>query len=180
MNELGSKLRSLRKDRGLSLVQLCSQAECSPSYLSMVENGKVDPSISRLKKIADALKVTIVDLFQNHKDQKVVIRRTERLRGEIARSKTEIEILIQHNPKNQLDARVAIIKPDGSSNGYYNHPGEEFGLVLSGTFELTIDGVIYALEKGDSFYFESHRNHSFRNPGTEDAVVVWVNHPPSW
>lgn len=180
MKELGTKLRSLRKERGLSLVQLCGQVKCSPSYLSMVENGKVDPSISRLKKITDALDVTIVDLFQNSNDRKIVIRRNERPRGEITRSKTEIEMLIQSNPDNQLDARVATIHPDGCSNGYYRHPGEEFGLVLSGTFELTIDGVIYTLEKGDSFYFESPRNHSFRNPGTEDAVIVWVNHPPSW
>ena len=170
----------MRKERGLSLVQLCDQAGCSPSYLSMVENGKVDPSVSRLKKITDALEVTLIDLFQNNNDQKVVVRKNERVRGEIVKSKTEIEILIQRNPKNQLDARVAIIKPGGSSNGYYHHPGEEFGFVLSGPFELIIDGKIYTLDEGDSFYFESPRNHAYRNPGSENAVVLWVNHPPSW
>ena len=34
---------------------------------AMDENGKIDPGISRLKKIADGLNVTIIDIFQeNH------------------------------------------------------------------------------------------------------------------
>jgi transcriptional regulator with XRE-family HTH domain len=180
MKELGLKLRSLRKERMFSLVRLSELAGCSPSYLSMVENGKVDPSISRLKRIADALDVTIVDLFHKDTNQNVVLRKKNRLRGEIPRSKTDIEILIPRIPDKQLDARLATIHPGGSSLGNYKHPGEEFGLVLKGIFELSVNGTIYKLDEGDSFYFKSTSNHNFRNPGNEDTIVLWVNHPPSW
>jgi transcriptional regulator with XRE-family HTH domain len=180
MEELGLKLRSLRKERGLSLVRVSEPAGCTPSYLSMVENGKVDPSISRLKRIAEALGITIVDLFQKDTDHKVVMRKKDRIKGEIPRSKTDIEILIPRIDDKQLDARLAIIHPGGSSRGNYKHPGEEFGLVLKGIFELSVDGTIYKLDEGDSFYFKSTSNHNFSNPSTEDTVVLWVNHPPSW
>ena len=173
-------MRALRKAKGLSLVQLCQRAGTSPSYLSMVENGKVDPSVSRLKRIAEGLDITIVDLFQTQQSHKVVIRKEDRVCVEFPKSKTEIEILIPPIPEKLMDARLAIIHPGGSSEGDYRHAGEEFGLILKGTLELSIDGMTYQLKEGDSFYFQSIRNHRFKNLEKEDTVVVWVNHPPSF
>ena len=180
MDQLGFKLRSLRKKRNLSLKQLGVRVNCSPSYLSMVENGKVDPGISRLKKIADGLDVTIVDLFQTQISQKVVIRKEDRIHAKFQRSKTKIEILVPQLPEKLMDARIATVYPGGSSEGDYRHPGEEFGLILAGKLELTIDGAVYELGEGDSFYFSSTRNHRFRNIGQENTQVVWVNTPASW
>jgi len=180
VDQLGHKLRSLRKKRGLSLKKLGERIDCSPSYLSMVENGKVDPGISRLKKIADGLDVTIVDLFQKQDGQEVVIRKEDRIHAEFHRSKTKIEILVPQLSNKLIDARIATIYPGGSSEGDYRHPGEEFGLILKGRLDLTIDGDFYELREGDSFYFSSNRNHRFRNPGKEDTMVVWVNTPASW
>jgi len=180
MEPLGPKLRSLRKARKLSLKQLAERAGCSPSYISMVENNKVDPGVSRLKKIADALELTIVDLFSAQTGQRHIIRKEERIKAEFSGSKTRIEILVPQLLNKAMDARVAVIYPGGSSEGDYRHPGEEFGLVLKGELELSIDGVNHLLKEGDSFYFESTRKHRFRNPGNDDTCVVWVNHPPSW
>ena len=180
MDHLGGKLRFLRKSKNLSLKELADRANCSPSYLSMVENGKVDPGISRLKRIADGLEITIVDLFQTETSQKVVVKNHERISAEFPRSKTKIEILIPQSAENQLDARLATIYPGGNSEGDYRHPGEEFGLVMKGILDLVIDGVTYKLVEGDSFHFSSSRNHRFSNPGDQETLVVWVNYPPSF
>jgi transcriptional regulator with XRE-family HTH domain len=180
MDLLGPKLKSLRKSKNLSLKQLAERSGCSPSYISMVENNKVDPGVSRLKKIADALEMTIVDLFSTQAGERLIIRKDERIKAEFSGSKTRIEILVPQLPQKEMDARLAVIYPGGNSEGDYRHPGQEFGLVLKGSLLLSIDGIDYVLAEGDSFYFESMRNHRFRNPGEEDTVVVWVNHPPSW
>jgi transcriptional regulator with XRE-family HTH domain len=180
MEHVGTKLRELRRVKNLSLKQLAHRSGCSSSYLSMIENGKVDPGISRLKKIADGLEVTLVDLFQNQSDAKVVIRKYERIQGEFRGSRTKIQILVPQIPGKQMDARLAIVSPGGGSEGDYQHPGEEFGLVLAGSLRLTVGGATYHLAKDDSFYFSSTQSHSFENAGDEDAIVVWVNHPASW
>ena len=185
MDNLGAKLRSLRKTKNLSLKQLASRVACSPSYVSMVENGKVDPGISRLKRIADGLEITIVDLFQAHtnqltNDQEIIVRKQERVQAEFPRSRTRLEILVPQLSRKQMDARLAIIQPGGDSGGEYKHPGEEFGLLLVGILELTIGGVKYELFEGDSFYFDSNRDHRYRNPGDKDTMVVWINHPPTF
>ena len=180
MEHIGSKLRELRKVRSLSLKKLSALTGCAPSYLSMVENGKIDPGISRLKRIAEGLDVTIIDLFQEKSTGKVVIRRHERIQAEFKSSKTRIEILVPPIPEKQIDARLAYIAPGGSSDGYYRHPGEEFGLVLKGSLEITIGGGVYHLAEQDSFYFSSTQNHRFENVSKEETVVLWVNHPASW
>ena len=180
MEHIGSKLRKLRKLKRLSLKKLSDLTGCAPSYLSMVENGKIDPGISRLKRIADGLEVTIVDLFQDNSNGKVVMRRNERIQAEFSSSKTRIEILVPPIPDKQMDARLAYIAPGGSSDGEYRHPGEEFGLILKGSLELTVGGVPYHLNEQDSFYFSSTQNHHFENISEEETVVLWVNHPASW
>lgn len=180
MESLGDKLRNLRKAQGLSLKKVAARIGCSPSYLSMVENSKLDPSISRLKKIAEGLGSTIVELFQEPDGGDVVMRSRRRPRASFGRSKLRIEILVPPVPHKTLDARLAIVGPGGGSEGDYQHPGEEFGLVLEGSLDLTVEGVTHKLAQGDSFYFHSPREHRFTNPGDEDCVVLWVNHPPSW
>lgn len=180
MDQLGQKLRHLRKERGLSLKQLAETVGCSASYLSMVENEKLNPSVSRLKQIAEGLGSTIIELFQEPRRPEVVIRRAERPRVAFPGSRLKIEILAPQNPTKAMDARLAIVAPGGGSEGDYRHSGEEFGLVLSGTLELTVEGVTYQVHEGDSFYFQSTKDHRFRNAGQREALVVWVNHPPSW
>jgi len=180
MDNLGLKLRDLRKFRKLSLKQLAERTGCATSYLSMVENGKIDPGISRLKKIADGLDVTIIDIFQENHHSRVVTRKHERIQADFPKSRTKIEMLVPQIAGRQIDARMAIIAPGGSSDGDYSHPGEEFGLLLQGKLALTVGGVTYNLNEGDSFYFSSTQNHRFKNTGREEAFVVWVNHPASW
>jgi len=180
VEELGKRLRALRKARGLSLRALAEIVGCSASYLSMVENAHIDPSISRLKRIAEGLGTTISGLFQDEASHEIVIRRHMRRQAHFPAAKLRIEMLTPQLPEKLMDARLAIVAPGGGSDGDYHHPGEEFGLVLAGELELTVQGVTYHLEEGDSFYFPSTHHHSFRNTGQEEAVVLWVNCPPSW
>ena len=74
-----------------------------------------------------------------------------------------------------LTGLLVVIEPGGGTAETYAHPGHEFGLVLSGEIDLTIDGVVYRLKAGDSFAFKSTLRHGFRNPGEERCEIVWVN-----
>lgn len=56
---LGEKIRSLRKQRGLSLEQLAEQTESSKSYIWELENkDNPKPSAEKIARIASVLKVT--------------------------------------------------------------------------------------------------------------------------
>jgi DNA-binding Xre family transcriptional regulator len=58
-----SPIRVWREHRGLTARDLAGKAAISAAYLSELETGKKDGSVSAIKKIADALGVTIDDLI---------------------------------------------------------------------------------------------------------------------
>lgn len=60
--QLGSKIRAARKEKGITLQELCEATEIARDNLSLVERGKRNPHIISLKIIAEKLGVDIKDL----------------------------------------------------------------------------------------------------------------------
>lgn len=70
--ELGSRIKSLRLERGLSQAELAGQ-EMSESYVSLIESGKRQPSRRAVATIADRLGSSVEGLSQHvvHEDPKI-------------------------------------------------------------------------------------------------------------
>lgn len=62
---LGQKIKKLREARGLTQVELAVIINLSPVYVGFIENGRRQPSLKTLERIARALKVKAKDLFPN-------------------------------------------------------------------------------------------------------------------
>lgn len=60
---LGSAIQMCRAKRQYSQSKLARLAGCSVSYLSLLEHGKRDPTLSTIQKIADGLRVPVEILF---------------------------------------------------------------------------------------------------------------------
>jgi mannose-6-phosphate isomerase-like protein (cupin superfamily) len=58
------------------------------------------------------------------------------------------------------------------------HSGHDFGLVASGTIEMTVGDEIYDLKEGDSFAFLGLRPHRLRNKSGTPAELLWVTVAP--
>ena len=67
---LGTNIRKLRADRGLSQEELAHRAGIDRSYLSEVENGHKSIGVMVLDDIAAALEVEVADLFKGYKRPK--------------------------------------------------------------------------------------------------------------
>lgn len=83
---VGSAIRLCRKRRGVSQTDVATRAECSVSYLSMLENNKRDPTLSMITKIADALHVPVGALFVMASEEKDLGRIDRRLAGRLHRA----------------------------------------------------------------------------------------------
>ena len=59
----GSRLRELRTGRELSMEQLGHLAQIPLSQVARIELGKINPSISTAKALADALGITVAELM---------------------------------------------------------------------------------------------------------------------
>ncbi len=66
--DIGSKLKDVRRLKGMSLRALARQVEVSASFLSQVEQGKCKPSLKTLAKISAALEVK-ADYFLREEEE---------------------------------------------------------------------------------------------------------------
>lgn len=187
---LGDEIRQLRKARALTLDQLSTLCGRSTSFLSKIERGAARPSLTALQDIAQALGVQIGWFFDESEpvpdEERPFIVRSGRHRrltySDMA--STDYLGLEDHLLSAGLDGELAMgmsrYLPGGSTgDDMQMHEGEEAGVVIEGTIELTIDGETFALEEGDSFSFPSHLPHRYANNGDADAKIVWANTPIS-
>lgn len=65
---LSDNIKFYRKQRGLSQKEVSAKIEMNQAQYSRVESGKVDPNLSSLRKIAEALNVSLSDLLKEDKN----------------------------------------------------------------------------------------------------------------
>lgn len=173
---IGRRIRTLRLQRGRSLAELALAAGISIGALSQIERGLTSLRVKTLWPLAGALGIEPQALIDDNdavaRDLHVV-RRDERRDVPVWSEGIGKELL---SPSGAALTGLHVrVEPGGGTATPYTHPGQEFGLVLSGELELEIDGVTSRLTAGDSFAFKSTLPHAFRNPGVAPCEIVWVN-----
>jgi transcriptional regulator with XRE-family HTH domain len=183
VSSLGSRLRHERRLRKLRQRDLAARVGCSESLLSKIELNRISPSLQTLHKIAEALGTSVAALFSDTVESKVTIyRRGERpalqLGGADRLGRTVLERMTPYSEQRVLNANLHIVPPGGGSAGTIAHAGEEVGFVIVGYIELEIDSEKFLLDPGTSFFFNSALPHRYRNIGSDEARIVWINSPP--
>ena len=179
---VGSRLRQLRLARSLSQRELARRAGVTNSTVSLIEQNSVSPSVSSLKKILDALPVSISTFFAGDEPG------TPRAFYYRAAELTEIgdgRLSFRLVAARQVERSMSIIHeryPPGADTGeeMLEHDGEEGGVVVAGEIELTVSGEVALLGAGDAYYFDSDLPHRFRNLGEQECVIVSANTPPTF
>ncbi len=63
--QFGNILRRLRKDRGLSQLQFSELCSMDPTYYGRIERGEHSTTLNTCCQIADALGLTLSELFED-------------------------------------------------------------------------------------------------------------------
>jgi transcriptional regulator with XRE-family HTH domain len=174
--DVGSRLRTLREARNLSLRALASASGLSANALSMIERGKTSPSVSTLYKLADALGVSITAFFQTDDDTRrdiVFIPASERPRVPFARGVWEG--LGGERFVGRVEPFVLTLESGAMSGPHHLvHSGHEFVFCLRGELEYVVEDQTYHLQAGDSLLFAANLRHRWRNPGSVVTNVLFV------
>jgi len=179
--DVGERLRALRRFRRCTLRTIAERSGLSESFLSQVERGRSSASIASLRRIAEALGVSIADLFEPEGlPGPRVLRRDERPAlsfGILGR-----KLLLTPRPLHHLEVFMGELEVGGSTGAqpYAHGDSEELFVVLSGTVQLELGGELFELESGDSIDYRSSTPHRISNLGDELAEVMWIISPPSY
>lgn len=72
--KIGTNIKSIRKLKKLTQIELAKKANISRSYLADVEGNRYNPSIETLISISNALNIPISDLFEDHEKKSFSIK----------------------------------------------------------------------------------------------------------
>ncbi|PYR09959.1 MAG: MerR family transcriptional regulator [Acidobacteria bacterium] len=176
--DLGAKLRRLRKKTGLGVVEAAKRSKISAGFLSAIELSRANPSVATLQRLASTYGSTVLDFFDVPKQANHLVRPRDR-RAIQTQSGVRIELLSVG--ARQLESQLFRVAPGAGSDGSYSHQGEEFIYMMSGTLEIWLDELqCHTLQQGDSFWFESTVGHRWFNPSSDEAVLLWINTPPTF
>lgn len=173
---VGRRVRALRLERNLSLSDLGARAGISIGALSQIERGLSSLRVKVIWPLAAALSVEPSALIGdgNEPTSDLYCVRANARRSLPVHSEGIAKQLLSP-PGAALTGMIVTVEPRGGTAEAYAHAGHEFGMVLSGEVELTVDGTNYTLRRGDSFAFKSTLLHAFRNNGKERSEILWVN-----
>lgn len=178
--DIAPHLRELRVSRKMSQRALARRSGVSNATISLIESGKLNPSVAVLKGILDGLKTDLSSFFAEEtvEHEPLVYRADDLL--EIGRGKISFRQVGRGLEGRSLQILHERYAP-GADTGRVSlhHEGEEGGVVIRGQLELTVDGECHMLGPGDAYYFKSSRPHRVRNVGPEECEIVSACSPPS-
>jgi transcriptional regulator with XRE-family HTH domain len=180
--EIGRRIRTVRRERGLTLRQVASAAGLSATHISEIERGHTTPTVGALLRIAQALGKEPHYFLETERLPEVSFVRAndERRSSEIRAPRGTTEVLTHGIPGNRILASRAVIAPHTTDSDVLSFSGEEACYIVSGSLEIHVGDEAYTLRPGDGFHLRSDLPHTIYNRGDEPAVLLWVTtHAPT-
>ncbi len=196
--QLGARLRELRDGVGMSAKDLAAKLGISPSAISQIERGTMQPSVSRLIAIVDALGVPLAQVFGSG-DADAAMRESAPSAGtaeggfSLVRSRQVTPITLEGGvtfrrlspPQTTgIDFFESTYPPNSRASertDFFHHEGFEVGNVVSGELTIEFEHETVVLRAGDSITFPSTISHFIQNSSPDTpAVATWlIVHPGS-
>ncbi|MBY6113492.1 XRE family transcriptional regulator [Mameliella alba] len=185
----GAEVRQLRKARQMTLNDLARNSGVSVSHLSAIERGAVNPTLGKIRRIADALGVPEDWFFtprpgHGPMERTYVVRQENRrnlnlLYGETVDTAGYSDALLSSSLGGEFHMGISDYPPhsEAVADELYARDGEQHALVLEGELTLTLEDEVITVRAGDSFSFPGHILHSTRNKSDKPARLIWVNSP---
>jgi transcriptional regulator with XRE-family HTH domain len=179
--QVGRRLRSARRRRGLTLATLASRAAMSESFLSQLERGLTGASLDSLQRLTEALEIRVGDLFEADEASGPRVLRPEH-RPVMELWHLGAKTLLTPRWSENLEVLICRLEPEGATGEepYTHGDSDELFLVLEGVVDLELGGRLHRMATGDSITYRSSVPHRVINRGDGDAEGLWAISPPSF
>ena len=169
-------LQSLRAERGWSLDQLALRSGVSKGVLVALEQGRSNPNLATLARIADAFGVPVTRLVDVPDEPAVRITGPDQARvlwrGPAGGTGT---IIAATEPPWAVELWRWTLQPGERSGGDAHAPAsKEMAWVESGRVTLTVAGRSHQVGPGQCARFPGSLPHSYANEGTEPALMTMI------
>jgi transcriptional regulator with XRE-family HTH domain len=176
---LGKRLSDLRKRKNMTLDELSEKSGVSKSILSQIERDLSNPTVITISRIASALGENLSDFFLKIEveDMDTIERSKETPSITSKDGLCQLNILGAGETVNWLQWYLLNMKPKGVLDSSSHGPKTFENLtVLEGEVEVENGGSKEIIKKGDTFRFQTNKNHLIKNISKKNSQVLMVNY----
>ena len=174
----GARLRALRTRFGLSQRELARRAGVTNGAVSMIEVGRVSPTVGSLQKLAAVMSMSLAEFFAADVSQaEQPFFRAAELQ-EIGGDGVSRRLVPPGLAASDLQVVRERYAP-GADTGeeMLSHDAEKAGVVVVGRICIQVGGRKAELGPGDAFHFDGRIPHRLRNTGAVDCALISVTTP---
>lgn len=174
VESLGMRIRFLRKGKQLTLAQLAGTTGLSAGFLSQVENGQTNISLSALYRVARALETTAPELLAQIDEPLVsVVRKDEGPWSSVdSDDPPQLARSLTSTSRIRVEARECLIPPGFRSEPAWSHVGEEVVFVLEGSLSVEVAGHgTETLYPGDAMVFPANISHRWIGGDADTRIL---------
>lgn len=173
--KIGSKIRRLRKLRGLTIEELANGAELTKGFISQLERDMTMPSVLNLKQVLEVLGLDLATFFSDMEErEKNIYTQKDRIDAEVGES-YRISSLVPKLKYLEMEPKLITLAPLALYETSYEDD-EGFGFVVKGRIELTIAKEVRVLNRGGCFYVFFDNKFIIKNLSRKSAEILIVNY----
>lgn len=175
LKNLGQRIRTIRKEKNLTLVEISQKTGVAQATLSRIETGTMIGTVECHEKIAESLGIGLAELYTgidsrydevahlSQKDTRTVTHHSKDV---------TLELLTQESSRKKITPLLLTLQGGGETTKEANERGvEKFVWVLDGTVKVKLDGQETVLKSQETLYFDASLPHQFANEGQKTAKV---------
>ncbi len=177
---IGKNIIQIRKQKNISLEELSNRSGVSKSMLSQIEQGKTNPTVVTVWKIARSLDMPISELMESNGDSPIEVIRKDDAPVIFSDDRTvKFRINSPVHMTDNLEIYHISFKPQGKNKSNAHFPGaEEFFTVISGKFMITSGNYSATVCEGDTARYRADHEHIIENITDLPAEAFLIVHFP--
>lgn len=179
------KIRKYRKQKKLTLKELAALSGMSISYISQVERGEIDPSLSSLRKIAAVFQVPIYMLLDDTEVIGDLTLRKDQQKITYSEDKNLSYRFLTPLPSPGFSPELLLVAFEMEPHSQdsltpIQHHSEEMTYLTEGELTIQIEDTTVTLHPGDSTVIQKDKPHIYKNTGDVPVKGIMAISPPIW
>lgn len=182
LKNLGKNIRSLRKAKGITLIEMGKKTGIAQATLSRIETGTMIGTVESHMLIAEVLGLSISELYEGL-DRRIgeVTHWRRDSSGKLTHHTrdVQIELLTQESSRKKIAPYRMKFQAGGKTETQQEERGvEKFLLALKGDLKVVLAGQDYFLRENETLYFDASLPHCVINENSSPAEVFVAVSPP--
>lgn len=180
--DVGKRIRENRLKQRISLNEMADRTGFTKGYLSKVEKSEKAPPVSTLITLANAMDITLSDIFGEAENKRPISLVKKKERCNIAHDGSlfgySYQTLAHKFHDKHMEPYLLTLPVSPKENAVFQHRGEEFLFILKGKMKFYHGDEEFIVQEGDCIYFDAGIPHYGICQGKSETKCLMVIYTP--